>query len=158
MADTKKVAVAASAGFALACTCIAAFEGFQPVGHHDPIDPPGVNTICYGHIEDVKIGQKADKAECTAMLTNDLTEKYAPQVAAAIHVPMPPHRYAAMLSFDYNVGGSALLHSTVARKLNAGDVKGGCAALLMWTHANGKFVQGLLNRRKQEEAWCLRND
>ncbi len=133
------------------------FEGYAPVGHHDPIDPPGVNTICYGHIEGVKIGERKTKEQCMELLKQDLP-KYDKQVKAAIHVPLPPQRYAAILSFTYNVGGGALKKSSVARHLNAGDVQKGCDALLLYVYANGKPIRGLKIRREKERAMCLRND
>jgi lysozyme len=142
---------------ALAVSAIVMFEGFAPVGHHDPIDPPGVNTVCFGHIEGVKIGQRHSKAECEVMLEGDLP-RYEKMVEKAIHVPMPPHRHAAILSFTYNVGGGALLKSSVSRQLNAGHVQKACDALLLYNRANGKVIKGLQNRRKQEREWCLRSD
>lgn len=142
---------------ALAISAITLFEGYAPVGHHDPIDPPGVNTVCYGHIENVKIGERHTKKECEVLLEQDLP-RYEKMVQAAIHVPMPPHRHAAMLSFTYNVGGGALKRSSVARYLNEGNVQKACDALLLYTYANGKYIKGLHNRRVKEREWCLRED
>ncbi len=154
---SKPRAIGATA-FALAVASIATYEGYQPVGHHDPIDPPHVNTVCYGHIEGVQIGVHYTEGQCKVMLSDDLQRKYAPMVAKAVHVDMPPRRYAAILSFTYNIGGGALAKSTVARELNAGHVQAACDALLMWNKANGKVLRGLENRRKSEREWCLRND
>lgn len=141
----------------LAVSAIVVFEGFAPVGHHDPIDPPHVNTVCYGHIEGVKIGERHTKKECEVMLEGDLP-RYDAMVTRAIHVPMPPHRHAAILSFTYNVGGGALLRSSVARQLNAGNVQKACDALLLYNRANGRVIMGLKRRREQERQWCLRSD
>lgn len=157
MSTTGKAGAAAGATVALAIAMITAFEGFAPVGHHDKIDPPGVNTVCYGHIEGVKIGDRYTKEQCMELLKKDLP-RYEKMVKAAIHVPLPPHRYAAILSFTYNVGGGALKKSSVARHLNAGNVKAGCDALLLYVYANGKPIKGLRIRREKERADCLRND
>lgn len=143
---------------ALATTMIAGFEGLYTYAYRDIA---GVPTICYGHIEDVRMGDKATKSQCWTMLADDLP-RYDAMVNKCIKVDMPPHRHAAILSFTYNVGGYALCHSTVARKLNAGDVKGGCNALLLWdkAHVHGvqRSVKGLTTRREAERAECLRND
>lgn len=155
--NPKTAATVTGAWVALATAFISNFEGFAPVGHHDPIDPKGVNTVCYGHIEDVKIGDKYTKLECQDMLAKDLP-RYDAMVQKCVHVSMPPHRHAAILSFTYNVGGGALCKSSVARKLNAGDVNGACEALMLYTKANGKYIRGLQNRRAAERAYCLRND
>lgn len=142
---------------ALTVSMLVGFEGMAPKGYHDHIDPPGVNTVCYGHIEDVRIGDKYSLVGCQEMLAEDLP-RYDAMVAKCVHVPMPPHRHAAILSFTYNVGGGALCKSSVARELNAGHVKAACDALLLYTRANGKVLQGLKNRRVAERAACLRED
>lgn len=130
------------------------WEGFAPVGHHDSIDPPGVNTVCFGHIENVKIGERHTKVECQEMLADDIP-RYTAMVNKCIQVQMPDYRRAAITSFTYNVGGGALCKSSVARKLNAGDVQGGCEALMLYVKSNGQFRQGLQNRRAAERKLCL---
>jgi lysozyme len=46
----------------------------------------------------------------------------------------------------------------VARHLNAGRIKQGCDALLLYNKAGGRVLKGLVNRRAQEHEWCLRSD
>ena len=157
LSGTTKVAAGTGAVTALAVSLLVVFEGFAPVGHHDPIDPPGVNTICYGHIEGVRIGERKTKEQCLELLKKDLP-RYEAMVKRAIHVPMPPHRHAAILSFTYNVGGGALAKSSVAKHLNAGRVQKACDALLLYHFANGKPIRGLKIRRAKERELCLRND
>lgn len=142
---------------ALTVSSISLYEGYAPVGHHDKIDPPGVNTVCFGHIEGVKIGERHTKKQCEVMLEGDLP-RYDKMVLKAITVPLPPHRHAAILSFTYNVGGGALRRSSVARYLNQGDVKRGCDALLLYNRSRGVVRAGLVKRRKSEREWCLRED
>lgn len=151
------VATGTAAWVGLAISMITVFEGLALRGHHDPIDPPGINTICFGHIENVKIGEKYTVQQCEDILAADLP-RYETMVQKCINVPMPPHRHAAILSFTYNVGGGALCKSTVARELNFGRVQKGCDALLLYDRANGKVIQGLHNRRVAERVACLRED
>ncbi len=138
----------------IAVSLLMVFEGVVLVGYHDRIDPPGVNTIGYGHIEDVQIGDRITKIQATQMLAKDIP-RYEAMVKRCITVPMPDYRHAAIISFTYNVGGGALCRSSVARKLNAGDVKGGCDALLLYDMANHKIIPGLETRRKAERKLCL---
>jgi lysozyme len=138
----------------IAVAILMVLEGTVLVGYHDRIDPPGVNTVCTGHIEDVQIGDTYTRIECKDMLAKDLP-RYEKMVEKCIHVAMPDYRHAAILSFTYNVGGGALCKSSVARKLNAGDVVGGCNALLLYDRANGKIIKGLETRRKAERKMCL---
>ena len=134
--------------------CLTLWEGFMPVGLHDPIDPKGVNTVCFGHIEDVQIGDRYTKIQCQEMLANDLP-RYEKMVENAIHVPMPGYRHAAILSFTYNVGGGALKKSSVARYINAGEPNKGCDALLLYDRVGSRTITGLENRRKAERKMCL---
>ncbi len=136
---------------------LVSWEGYQKVGWHDPIDPPGVNTVCYGHIEDVQIGDTYTKVQCEEMLAKDLP-RYEAMVKRCIHVDMPPHRHAAIVSFTYNVGGGALCKSSVASNLNRGNVREGCDALLRYNKANGKYIRGLDRRRHAERELCLQEN
>lgn len=147
----------AGAVIALTVAMLSAFEGTRLVGWHDKIDPPGVNTVCTGHTENVKVGERHTADECAQILADDIP-RYKAMVDRVIHVPMPPHRYAAIISFTYNVGEGNLRKSSVARYLNAGDVQAGCDALLRYDRANGRIVYGLERRRVAERASCLRND
>ena len=141
---------------AIALPLVANYEGFFGHKYKDSV---GVDTICYGATaaDHVDMSRTYTKAECQKMLANDLP-KYEAQVERCIHVPMPPHRNAAILSFTYNVGGGALCKSSVARYLNAGQVQRGCDALLLYNRGGGRVIAGLTNRRRSERVLCLRND
>jgi lysozyme len=139
---------------AIAVTLIAGFEGLYTYAYRDVV---GVKTVCYGHIENVKMGDHYTPEQCKQMLLDDLP-RYDACVQKAIHVRMPDHRHAAILSFTYNVGCGALQKSSVARKLNQGDVQGGCHALLLYNKAGGRVIKGLDNRRHAELKECLRSD
>ena len=156
--NTKKGALSAAA---LAVIALVNWEGMDLTAKHQRIDPPGVITACIGQTNyddpDLRIGQRFSPEECKARLLKDLP-KYEAQVDRCVHVPMPPHRRAAIISFTYNVGGGALCKSSVGRLLNTGRVREACDGLLNYTRANGKVLQGLLNRRRFERDWCNRED
>jgi lysozyme len=144
---------------AVTVAALVAFEGLtnvhggMSVGTHQSFDPRGINTVCYGHIEDVQIGDKYTKIQCEEMLANDLP-RYEAQLEKCIHVAMPGYRHAAILSFTYNIGGGGLCKSSVARYINAGDWEKGCDALLLYDRAAGKVLPGLVSRRKAERKMC----
>ncbi len=145
------------AWLAIAMTMVAGFEGLYTHAYKDPV---GVTTVCYGVTNadrKVRMGDHYTPAECKAMLGEDLP-RYKKQVEKCIHVAMPPHRTAAMVSFVYNVGQGNLCKSSVARKMNAGDVKGACEALMLWNKAGGRVLKGLTTRRAAERQDCLRSD
>lgn len=150
---------AKAAWIAIAMVAVAGFEGLYTKAYKDPV---GVVTICYGVTNadrPVHMGDKYTPAECKKFLEEDLPKYYAmvrkciPKIDS-----FPPHRQAALVSFTYNVGQGNLCKSSVARKLNAGDVRGGCDALLLWNKAGGRELRGLTNRRVAERKECLRSD
>jgi lysozyme len=136
----------------------------KSVAEHQSFDPRGVNTVCYGHIEEVRIGDTYTKIQCQKMLANDLP-RYETMVERCIHVPMPGYQHAAILSFTYNIGGGiparngrpakgGLCGSSVARYINAGVPNKGCDALLLYDKAAGRVLPGLVSRRKAERKMC----
>jgi lysozyme len=146
----------AAAWLAIAITFVAGWEGLYTKAYRDPI---GVVTICYGitnHDRPVRMGDTYTAAECKQMLGDDLM-KYMAQTRKCIPKidTFPPNRQAALVSFTYNVGQGNLCKSSVARHLNAGRVKQGCDALLLYNKAGGRVLRGLTNRRAAEHKLCL---
>ena len=139
----------ASVGF------VGAWEGLRTTAYI-PI-PGDVPTICYGETKNVRMGQKATKAECDAMLIRRLDEFGSKIEACAPALKSTSsHVYVAHLSLAYNVGSGGYCRSSVARKLQAGDVRGSCDALLLYRYAGGRVVKGLERRREAERANCLK--
>lgn len=137
---------------ALAVACVSGFEGLRQAAYSDPV---GIPTICFGETKGVKLGQRATLAECQGMLADSL-EIANRGVDACITAPLTDYRRAALVSFTYNVGQGNLCGSTLARRLNAGEVIGGCNELLRWTYAKGIQLPGLVKRRATEREMCLR--
>lgn len=130
------------------------FEGVRTYAYNDSV---GVPTVCYGHTKGVKAGQHYTLAECNKMLIADIP-KYDPNNLGCIKVVLPPKRHSALLSFAYNVGPGTFCRSSVVRKINAGNVQGGCDALLHYDYAKGHHLKGLTSRRKAERVLCLQKD
>lgn len=143
-----------TAAAALAVALVGGFEGLRTTAYRDVV---GVPTICFGETRGVKMGDRHTKAECDAMLLKGLAEfeegvlRCAPGLAGA-----PDERLVAHVSLAYNIGTGAYCKSTVARRLNAGDVRGSCDAFLMWDKAKGIRFPGLTRRREAERALCLK--
>lgn len=136
---------------ALALVAVAGYEGLSLHAYPDVV---GVPTICYGETKGVKAGDVRTKAQCDEMLSARLVEFNA-EISKCIRVELPETRRAAVVSLAYNIGSDAFCKSTVARKLNAGDVSGACDAFLMWRFAKGIEWQGLKNRRQKERSLCM---
>lgn len=156
-----KVAGAGAAWVAIAVAAVAPFEGFASKPYVDRVGTGHPVTWCYGETSaDHPVpaaGTTFTKAQCQQYLAADL-QKYDVAVRKCIHVPLPPHREAALVSAAYNLGPAAVCNGAIARNLNAGNVTAGCNALLAYDHASGRVVPGLLKRRQAERAMCLRSD
>lgn len=143
--------------WALVCaTLVAGYEGLWLIAKPDTL-AYGIPTVCYGETENVKVGDTYTKPECLTMLAEKLPRYYA-EIARCIKVSTSDNEKIAYTSFAYNVGSAGFCRSTTLRLLNAGDHKGACDALMAWTRAGGKFVQGLHNRRAKERIICLTPD
>jgi lysozyme len=135
---------------AVTITAVATFEGKS----NDPyLDLANIWTVCYGQTH-VEMRHYAD-AECKGMLSASLV-KYGDSILQCINVPVTQNQHAAFTSLSYNIGVEAFCKSTLVKKLNQGDYRGACDGLMRWVYVNGKFVQGLANRREVEREICLK--
>lgn len=150
MSRLKKSAAVA----AIAASVVGGFEGIRQVAYPDPATKGKPWTVCMGHTEGVRPGDRYSLAECKALLVADL-EIYATGVERCVSAPLPDTRYVALVSFAYNVGVGAACKSSVVRLINAGDVRGGCDALLRFNRAAGIVFPGLTRRREAERKLCL---
>lgn len=131
----------------------------NPRLHCAYLDIVGVPTLCFGETKGVSLGDRATDAECRRKLEHRLTADFR----AGLHRYFTPdtkaHRLtdgrdAAYVSLAYNVGIRGAGRSTATRRLNAGDIAGGCAAIGWWNKAGGRVVRGLVNRRAEEVTLC----
>lgn len=140
----------AAAVAALAIPLVAAWEGLRTEPYKDLIGKP---TVCYGETN-VEM-RSYTKAECVAMLQRSLA-KYAGPVLDCLPADAPLEVKVAFTSFAYNVGTTAACGSAAARQARSADYARACVSLGNWVYAGGKRVQGLVNRRREETALCLR--
>lgn len=119
-----------------------------------------IATACDGITRGVKMGQTYTEAQCTEMLERELVI-HATGVMACVpglKVEGRDNQRVAAVLLAYNIGVGGFCNSTVARRFNAGDWKGGCDAMLMWNKArvNGVLrpVTGLTRRREREREIC----
>lgn len=133
----------------------------DPAMHCAYLDIVGVPTLCYGETKGVRLGQRATDAECRAKLVKRLRgdfraslHEYFTEATRAMR--LTPERDAAYVSLAYNVGIRGAGRSTATRRLNAGDIAGGCKALTWWNRAGDRIVRGLVNRRAHEYKLCMK--
>lgn len=137
----------------LAVGFVGGWEGMRTKAYRDIV---GVPTVCFGETRGVKMGDIYTPDECRAMLGDALVE-FEQGMRKCLTNPdrIPAKSYVAFLSLSYNIGTGAFCRSTLARKINAGDIRGACNELPKWNRAGGKVVKGLVNRRAEERKLCL---
>lgn len=141
---------------AVAVPFVGKWEGLRLAAYRDIV---GVWTVCYGETKGVRPGDRYTKAECDAMLARELISYrsrlhryFGPEtLASRLHV----HRDTAYTSLAYNVGVGGAGKSTATRRLNAGDIAGGCRAIQWWNKAGGRVVRGLALRRGGDYGLCM---
>lgn len=141
----------AAGAIALAAVIVAAAEGLVTSTYPDV---GGVPTFCYGETKGAEWGKTYTKEQCDEQLSLRLAE-FNEGVNSCVTAELSDTRRAALVSLAYNIGVPAFCKSTVVRKLNDGDVQGGCDAMLMWNKVKGVTWRGLTTRRQKERMLCL---
>lgn len=78
-------------------------------------------------------------------------------VASVIMIPLSDNEFSALVSLCYNIGPSAFKKSTLLKMLNNKEPKEDVAyQFLQWNKSNGKVLQGLAKRRKEEHDLFLK--
>ncbi|EOD4079975.1 lysozyme [Yersinia enterocolitica] len=147
--------VVAGGAMAIAIALVGGSDGLEGREYMPYRDVVGVLTVCDGHTgKDIIPSKRYSDAECDALLYQDLIPVFA-AIDRIVNVPMSDFRKAALASFGYNVGITAMTNSTMVKKLNRGDTSGACDELRRWIKAGGKVWKGLVNRREVERELCL---
>lgn len=128
-------------------------------------DIAGIPTICYGHIEGVRMGDRATPEQCSELLLKELEVAHS-YVEKCITHPLSQNNRIALTSATYNLGPAVVCgrNSSVRRYFNSGNTADGCRSLALYNKARDpvtgqlKFSRGLDNRRKEEVALCLKPD
>lgn len=147
----------------LAVAIIKRFEGCakrMPDGRLRAYPDPGTGgapwTIGWGSTgKDIAPGTIWTQEQADARLAQEVAEKAA-GVDRLVSIPLADHERAALISFAYNLGVSALGGSTLLRLLNAGASRESVAEQFSrWNKAAGKVLDGLTARRAAEKALFL---
>lgn len=150
---------ATAAVLVAAAVSVAGYEGLRTSPYLDVV---GVRTVCFGETaaDHVNTNRDYTPAECRKMLNASL-KKYDAKMVKCLYHTIPPSMQIAFISATYNIGVYAFCHSSMARRVNAGDLRGACNALLMWdkgvVHGRRRVVKGLKRRRESERKICLRD-
>jgi len=111
--------------------------------------PAGVWTIGFGHTATAHEGMTITEAEAERLLRQDLA-LFEAEVERAVDVALTDAQFAALVSWAYNVGVSAMRRSSLIKRLNQGEYDAVPLELAKWNKVKGKVVRGLSNRRAAE--------
>lgn len=146
-------AIVGAVSAAALLTLTPSFEGTRRTTYKDL---GGILTYCTGATEDAQWGKTYTPEQCRAQLDRDL-ERHAEGISRCIHMDkLTDGQKTAYVDAAFNIGVAAFCGSSMARKTNAGDMRGGCDALLMWNRVGGKEIAGLTRRRQAERELCLK--
>ena len=125
------------------------FEGLRLTAYQDQV---GVWTIGYGHTgREVHGGMAISQDQADVLLHSDVASAVA-CVNRAVKTEISQCQFDALVDFVFNLGCARLLSSTLLRHVNAGEFDLAAAQFLVWDHAGGVVVPGLLVRREAEMA------
>ena len=123
------------------------FEGFSPTAY---LCPAGVWTIGYGHTAGVREGDSVDEDTAEDFLREDLADAEG-AVEKYVKVPLKQWQFDALVSFTFNLGAGNLYSSTLLKKVNRNpDDPSIRQEFEKWVYADGRVLQGLVDRRKAE--------
>ena len=126
---------------------IKSFEGFSPTAY---LCPAGVWTIGYGHTAGVSEGDSVDEDTAEDFLREDLADAEG-AVGKYVKVPLKQWQFDALVSFAFNLGAGNLYSSTLLKKVNRNpDDQSIRQEFEKWVYADGRVLQGLVDRRKAE--------
>lgn len=140
-------------------TALVTLEGMHT---HPYLDIGGVPTACTGITgKDVDMNKIYTVPECQKLLIKQIQLKQ-PALLKCINVPIKQNEYDAYTVLAFNIGTGAFCGSSTVKQLNLGNHISACnliantpAGKPNWSYVDGKFVQGLYNRRKFERDMCL---
>jgi len=127
--------------------------------------PAGVLTIGYGHTKNVQANDVITERAATRLLENDLRNVSINITSAlnAAEIHITQNQFDALCSFAFNVGVSALIKSTLWKRLESGNLTAAADQFLRWNkakNADGEYIElkGLTRRREAERALFLSDD
>lgn len=138
--------------YPLAESLIMHWEGLFLHAYQDEV---GVWTIGYGTTEGIHSGMTCTKDQAIQWMRNEM-KQCASSILSVIRAPVNSAELSAMISLTYNIGIGAFSHSTLVRRLNAGEPRLDVAnEFLRWVYAGGRVLNGLVARRREERSVFL---
>lgn len=133
------------------------YEGFSSKPYKCPA---GIPTIGYGstfYLNGNKVTMKDTpiSEEVALSILFSVVEDFSKKVEKLLKVPVNQNQFDALVDFSYNLGIGNFQKSTLLKLINNKDFIGASKQFKKWNKSNGKVLNGLTNRRKEEEELFL---
>lgn len=126
----------------------------------------GLPTACYGITRwtspvPVVVGEVWPREKCDR-IANEVIVDNQLRLASCLRLAPPDSVFQALTSHAHNVGAADTCGSLAMEAVNRADFRAACDLLAWtpagrpnWAYVDGRFVQGLHNRRLAERRMCL---
>jgi len=122
------------------------FEGLRLEAYKDAA---GVPTIGYGHIHNVRMGDRITDWYAKDLLSEDIA--YFEDQVRELGAARTEGQLDALVSFAFNLGIERLKTSTLLKVIREGGSKSAIKReFRRWVYADGKRLRGLEKRREWE--------
>lgn len=133
------------------------YEGFSSKPYKCPA---GIPTIGYGstfYLNGSKVTMKDTpiSEEVALSILFSVVEDFSKKVEKLLKVNVNQNQFDALVDFSYNLGIGNFQKSTLLKLINNKDFIGASKQFKKWNKSNGKVLNGLTNRRKEEEELFL---
>lgn len=133
------------------------YEGFSSKPYKCP---SGIPTIGYGstfYLNGDKVTMKDTpiSEEVALSILFSVVEDFSKKVEKLLKVHVNQNQFDALVDFSYNLGIGNFQKSTLLKLVNNKDFIGASKQFKKWNKSNGKVLNGLTNRRKEEEELFL---
>lgn len=119
------------------------FEGLKLSAY---LCPAGIPTIGWGHTKGVKMGDKISEYQAEEYLNEDIAP--IEKVLNSKNYDITQNQYDALVSMLYNIGTGRLTNFDADLKNK--NFEAVTARMAKYVYANGKLLNGLVNRRNEE--------
>lgn len=134
-------------------------------GYTDTVVVPtkgDVPTIGFGTTGGVKMGDRTTPVKAAQRALLDV-RTYEGAIKQCVRAPLTQAEYDVYVDLTYNIGSAAFCGSTIVKRLNVGDYRAACDAILLYRFAAGydcstpgnKRCAGVWTDRQRSHAQCV---
>jgi lysozyme len=113
--------------------------------------PAGKWTIGYGHTGDGIVKEMIITEPLADKLLRDDVQDAEDTINAQVEQRLTQNQFDALVSFVFNIGRNAFIHSTMLKFLNCKLFKEAANEFGRWNHINKEISPGLTARREDEK-------